>query len=127
MKAINFIEFHCNSFNKCEAGEITIQEHYNQMEDAGVFYSQLFKPELIEKYFEGWETKDFPDNSIYYNWGEPFLGAVFNFNKHSKVVKILKDKTYLLKVKTLDQFITDCQRAGIELSFNKTALQELPL
>jgi hypothetical protein len=84
------------------------------------FYSQPFKPELICEFFEGWKYSEQDIN--------------FDFCIDSAKQKILLsicinkyilintdsgtdylDNTYLFYPRTLDDFINDANRAGIEL------------
>ena len=83
----------------------------------GDFYSQPFKPEMITELFEGWESY--------------FSGTNFQDNgKHE--INILPEllfygiKKYLASdsfdhsyPETLNDFIRDCQRAGIELTWKE--------
>lgn len=76
------------------------------IEDALEKYSQPFKPELITEMFENIDC-----SAVYVNEGEPI--ACRNYNPQ------LKQKLIAISIKnnprTLDDFINNCQQAGIEL------------
>jgi hypothetical protein len=73
------------------------------------FYSQLFKPEMITEYFEGWmrdenkrEYRNRPDRVKFYG----------------DEVMVVKSSTMDIS-KTLSQFITNCIQAGIKLTWRE--------
>ena len=82
------------------------------------FYSQPFKPELISKYFEGWNviSSSFIYGGYYSNNGVyvlSFINDIFS-------VEIIKSNdtdliSECIMPRTLDRFICHCQDAGIEL------------
>lgn len=77
--------------------------------------SQEFKPELVYKYFdidtyEGLEGIFYEDILI-----QDFLGNSIEFSADDNYYYLNGLATYIPR--TLDQFITDCQRAGIELQW----------
>lgn len=91
------------------------------------FYSQPFKPELITELFGGWTlgTMTDEDDKLYFvansdkyriefslETGSEFIfyGYDYTISKHD----IIKGRTDLLP-RTLDDFITDAARAGINL------------
>jgi len=118
------MEYHAYLFNECEAGNITINKYYDLMQDAGIFYSQPFNPALIEKCFEGITA---PING---GW---FVGeqATFQFEKGRSIYWIVVhgiDCSWQYPLpSTLDQFITDFQRARIDLTFSPYSLSQLKL
>jgi hypothetical protein len=79
--------------------------------DMMAFYSQKFTPELITKYFEGWEYNN--DTNIYHAESNELISLDY-FNK-----------TYIYRGRhwypptTLDRFICHCQDAGIKLYFKE--------
>lgn len=77
------------------------------------FYSQPFKPELITELFEGWEEI----SAITY-WSAT---AVFAFHLDSFGISTKNpEKTcWIFFPRTLDEFIIDCQKAGVELIWRK--------
>ena len=79
------------------------------------FYSQPFKPELITELFEGWE---FDKRSL-----TAFRNSVdtetveFDVNGKMKIHQLSTD--VFPYPRTLDDFINDCKRAGIELEWRE--------
>ena len=123
MKVLSFIEYTNLTFIESHEYfipfETFLSKHikWSENEDGDwdilKFYSQPFKPELITELFEGWETKDFSlyknDNShrdIRFN-----DGITYNFELND----FIEENNYYPR--TLDDFINDCQRAGIELEW----------
>ena len=78
------------------------------------FYSQPFRPELITELFEPIKYK----NPLCYNCEG---GGMISLSNQPKKCGLCGGKGYntLGKCETLDHFISDCQRAGIELTFNQ--------
>ena len=76
------------------------------------FYSQEFKPELITELFEGWELSE---DGVYYN-GDIFI----DYDCNGDGLNICYSGVSIVPMpRTLDDFITDCQRAGIELEWKR--------
>ena len=72
------------------------------------FYSQPFTPELIERYFEGFQFVGLDCWDI--------VEYRFQFKKKRYMIYIGSETTITNAFPhTLDDFINDCQRAGIEL------------
>ena len=100
MKAINFIEYYKNQLDLLNADKEKGWHFVNNTERAYNFFSQEFKPELVEEYFENQSviTDDngldkgfaFPNNENYYFWS----GGVASLHE-------------FCLPKTLDNFITD--------------------
>ena len=103
----------------------------NQFPTAVEFYALPITPELIEELFEGW-VEDFERN-IKYDLDEEYTKIIsvssrgietirvseygINYNSET-VIWINSEGFYWQKLpRTLDEFITDCQRAGIELEW----------
>lgn len=81
------------------------------------FFAQQFNPELVYKYFnidtyEGIEGKFYTDILI-----QDFLGNSIEFSADDNYYYLNGLATY--KPRTLDDFINDCQRAGIELQWKE--------
>jgi len=77
------------------------------------FYSQPFKPELITELFEGWKYETDLYEGLYYN------------PKTSKIIRRDGDvglNTYAPD--TINDFISDCNRAGIELNWKPEIVKE---
>ena len=92
------------------------------------FYSQPFKPEMITELFgwiqmEKWNeyAKRFDDNrghSIRFKSSETYnLGT---YDNHGEPIS----DSNLIKPKTPNDFISDCNRAGIELEFKPEIVKE---
>jgi len=108
------------------------------------FYSRPFRPEMITEYFEGWEnTKDKPMDT---NYPKSYMGEKFendediiHFNYMDNTViyngvypNPSQSDPYKTSVKivqgenpeSLNDFISDCQRAGIDLEFKPEIAKE---
>lgn len=84
-------------------GEQTIEE----------FYAQPFSPELIEKYFEEIECKDgFIPLPIINTYKKKYALEPYWYDGYRKPL-------FIDFARTLDEFIIDCQRAGIKLKWRK--------
>ena len=96
-----------------------ILHRFNQntdKEDIAQFYSQPFRPELITELFEGWGC-DVEDDSYWFrnnhdkiNYARSEMGGYIQYDS------TLMNQTFDIP-RTLDDFINDCQRAGIELEW----------
>jgi len=88
------------------------------------FYSQPFIPELITKYFEGWKYVYEYDEDVekYYHkyindnieiWvpDNKIINGYMIFTNNKENVE------FPFNPRTLDDFINDCKKAGIELHF----------
>jgi len=123
MKVLNYLEFRrliCFANEQEEAIQAQVYEYrINQIAGTMVvldFYSQPFKPELITELFERW-NKDLWDVEL----NKPYQTYFY----HNKKIVIRENKyieywneTYCEDMhypRTFDDFINDCQRAGIEL------------
>ena len=74
------------------------------------FYSQPFKPELITELFEGWKvtgTTYYPKERFNVVFDDPIYYKIFDFSEGYDYLIMLP--------RTLDDFIRDCERAGVEL------------
>lgn len=83
------------------------------------FYKQKFENEYITKHFHGWIERD----TGVYSYAPPHTGRqhTIDFLKYNRY-RILaaaqgSDWLYHFKPKTLDHFISDCQRAGVQLEW----------
>lgn len=83
--------------------------------DGGVtdFFAQQFKPEMITELFEGWII----------NRLEQFANLDYKINIYDRKKQIEYNNGnyiyYFAKPRTLDDFINDCERAGIELQWKE--------
>ena len=91
------------------------------------FYSQPFKPELITELFEGWKFEwQNKSKSIESSTGE--CRIYFYDNKVSYEITIYvepENNIYFGALpQTLNDFISDCNRAGSELEFKPEIVKE---
>ena len=91
------------------------------------FYSQPFKPELITELFGGWKydgllftNKNYEIQFTKYQlmeilgyYSDDDCGIINGVNENGKLFY------EVIIPRTLDEFITDCQRAGIELTWKE--------
>ncbi len=125
MKAINFLEAVERLVSLFDKGRMTREEFQVKLDKLIQFYSTPFKPEMITEYFEGWE-KYFEDD--YKNRARIFLtngvdGITYDrdfylLGKNGLAVNEWEMGDYI-RFATLNDFISDCERAGIELTFKK--------
>lgn len=83
------------------------------------FYNQKFEPTMITEYFDGWLVTDDNEN-IFYNkdTGDYRLRCTAYENERNVFVLIINHKINFMNTRetqTLDDFISDCLRAGIKL------------
>ena len=123
MKVLSYLELNTKK------GDL-FTEHLSRLKHIGFirsmidledFYSQPFKPELITELFEGWEEYT-GIHDLYYN---NYKSQEVRFNKNNKhLYDIYQDSlsrcVTFYKPRTLDDFITDCQRAGIQLIWKES-------
>lgn len=121
MEAVNFLEliqWHLKEYGDISKAKLL---QYTQ------FYSQLFTPELIEKYFEGWRKINFTR----YEYEEKKLIVDLRFGQEHIVIQIEKlssiDSEILKIPKTLNDFIAILLNENIPLTFNNIAIKELNL
>lgn len=116
MKAINFLEWCKNqdtSFRSVTGVAMKSACVVNQ--NILDFYSTPFRPELITEYFMAWEV--FEDNFMKQwrdkegNYFEAYT-VTYGFTSYKTEQEMI-----LPQANTLNDFISDCQRAGIELTF----------
>jgi hypothetical protein len=77
------------------------------------FYSQPFKPELITELFAGWEFVTINSRKQYQNYIEKDVLIIIAFNEYQYVINGV---AYHIP-RTLNDFINDASRAGIELQW----------
>ncbi len=79
------------------------------------FYSQKFRPEMIVEYFEGWECMVSADFDTYENT----INTLFNILISNEWItyESMKCNFTIVHPENLNDFIRDCQRAGIELQW----------
>ena len=114
MKAVNRLDYGIELRRKLQFDLITVTKYLNLEEKADALYSQPFKPEMITELFEGvvkGENDDWFMNGycFFYRFNQCEWKYWNNKSCHLWVDNIL----------TLNDFISDCQRAGIELTFKK--------
>ena len=86
------------------------------------FYSQPFKPELITELFEGWLKEIHNSQELYIHWENWQIEFDENDRNNKYCIYSYYGDWYkitTLKPRTLDDFINDCQRAGIELEWKE--------
>ncbi len=125
MKAITFLEWFIAW--DMEASEHLSYKHYVRI--LGMlsnFYSQPFKPELITELFKGWKESNTDEIEEHFAvWGKKGQFYFFPTRKQMvffhKMGSTLVDDSHEYELPylpaTLNNFISDCQRAGIELTF----------
>ena len=131
MKALNFLqmwqlcyaeftkfcEWLCNFFNR----------KYTNIGDWAHFLNQPFKPEMIEEYFENFALLEkrhkFDVTKCYLTKNDIILIFVENSDSIDNTKMMIKDNPFFTKEyprpRTLDEFITLCQLAVIELEWRK--------
>lgn len=122
MLAIIFLEW-CNS----SIWGLHIEEIKRVMD----FYSQPFKPELITELFEGfYPTSDEDVFCINFETSNPaFKGNAYNKvelfkGSHYEISNVFAKLMRVDYPETLDNFISDCSRFGIELTFNQETVNK---
>lgn len=126
MKAINFLEF----VQKFEVEQKRIINHDLSRAKFHMlvkFYSQPFRPELITELFEGWKK----DETSYFKNAGQYCNGTYTIRTigMQEITKLHTSFTdgwmrYCDRWLTLDHFISDCSRAGIELTFKKEIVEE---
>ena len=122
MKVLNYLQYSCSSI----AVQVEFDKYLKRFyQDAREFYSQPFKPELITELFEGWEYDGILEENILNKDGsiiETINFRNFSTNEYNDDISIYEEKGYILIEGTgfiipitLDDFIRDCQRIGLEL------------
>lgn len=128
-KAINFLEYVQNLKNKYKEADWDSYENCNTAKDiifkATEFYNQPFSPDLIEKCFEGATNGKYNGYVYYGKQGEFHFDEIHTYY-HILTYNSAPPKQVMLPV-TLDQFISDCQRAEIDLIFSPYSLSQLNL
>lgn len=82
------------------------------------FYSQKFEPELIPKYFKGWQEKWRAGETIRYQYENKLPEILIIEGKKIEYCNELYTQGAYPKPQTLDDFINDCKRYGIKLEWN---------
>jgi hypothetical protein len=137
MKVLCFLEWFelHHGFNGVGTAIEGIQTVTMKMQTVSNFYSQTFKPELITELFEGWELKEtnYKTFNLYLEIQKDvsYWWAIIRNNKSENCYEIrriyLASERFFLKgiyPQTLDHFITDCQRAGIELTWKPEVINK---
>ncbi len=120
-KVMNYLEWMLSDGNYSE--DLYIQLLQNDQwtnRDVAEWYNQKFQPELIEKYFEGWEKHKTFVNTYNYSYQNKYLikeaSGIYSMLMNYKSIEDCIVLTTLYP-ETLNDFIRDCQRAGIELTY----------
>ena len=106
MKALTFIE----TWQQCQKSKIT----YRKVIDYEKIVSQTFNPEMILELFDRFEL------SGYKRYTHKAYNVCISFgvdNMYLSVYGILRSTP--INPKTINDFISDCTRAGIELEWKK--------
>ena len=106
-----------------------VNHNYSITQTLG-FYLHPFKPEMITEYFEGWE--DINNNEIYshQNSNNTYFTVVMRGASYDYYFKIYKnDNTELARhefnnIQIIDNFISDCNRAGIKLTWKPEIVEK---
>ncbi len=91
-----------------------------RISEQAVFYNQEFKHELISELFKGFVQHgnySYSESIVYENGN---FSIVFNKNYKNLMIIIIAGNTdgnKFLMPRTIDEFITDCQKAGIKLEW----------
>ena len=91
---------------------IGIPRKENFLDTLADFYSQPFKPELITELFEPIEYHVWIDLPIINTYERKYALETYWDDEYKKPL-------FIDFARTLDEFITDCQRAGIELKWRE--------
>jgi len=140
MKAITFLEW---ILNKQSSAWIIRGEHDENfylntdlVDKVANFYSLPFKPELITELFEGWgehQNKiyscrfDRIGKGSYNNIIEVFFSdKVDRISYGNSIIRNHHPQNIVMSIlpKSLNDFISDCQRAGIELTFKQEVINK---
>ncbi len=119
MKALTFIEFYKENIKN--VGPAELEDNILACDKYFDFVSQTFKPEMIIELFEGFEIDNLEKFGVGYFYG--LTGITFckeegeQMCRHYFIKSII---TYeLFMPTTLNDFISDCQRAGIDLELKE--------
>jgi len=113
MKVLSYLEY-----NQQTDGDLVPLWALDAWGNSTNFYSQPFKPEMIVELFEGWQEQE---DYNYINKDEFGYCLIQCSDDESRWNYIKQRKTFATEYnglyipRTLDDFINDCQRAGIEL------------
>lgn len=111
MKAVNRLDYGIELRRKLQFDLITVTEYLNLEEKADALYSQPFKPEMITELFEGWGQ-----STILRHYKNGKFEIICD---GERIAYYTPSITVNKQPQTLNDFISDCQRAGIELTFKK--------
>ena len=135
MKVVNFLEWYKSTTEQSRAN---ILNTGGSIDAIANFYSQPFKPEMITELLEGWKENE--NEREYDACSETLVGrfyekinAPYDADIAFPMLDVSMDLTIMVNCgedwdglknsfiypKTLNDFISDCQRAGIELTFKK--------
>ncbi len=128
MKALTYLQYDSLELNEYAKYSEYVFDNANPTDNKRrAFYSKPFNPEDIPELFEGWEyirNENVGDENIQ-QYGQN--DATFYFADKSDLFGIQIFKPYYFREyvnktpQTLNDFITNCQQAGIGLVFKKGA------
>ena len=131
MKALSFIQLYklaVKAFKKYKALIFRLLgievSDYNWWDLWAKFLSQPFKPEMIVELFEGWSEEKHEETE---QWASEFIiyrnkTTKIEYSKCYWFYNVLFNDvlySYRHKPRTLDDFINDCQKIGIELEWRE--------
>jgi len=107
----------------------TFAERLNDIQNEAKFFNQPFKPEMITEYFDGW-SREKPSMVDYYTVKGNVRSRIILWlqNRRYTLIKELIEnypaypqgvinKIEFMQPETLNDFIGDCIRVGIELNW----------
>jgi hypothetical protein len=116
MKVLSYIQYADLSIPQKDKLIAYVGIKFDENNRVHQFYSQKFNPELIVELFEGWEEK------IINNFVHRTNGIYeIVFNSAGRMILLNGNPNWAGEFnspRTLDDFITDCQRFKIELTWN---------
>lgn len=125
MKAISFIQFYWEYHNvqhisKHGQPALCIQAYHELL-------SREFKPEMIIMLFEQWDKTKWAGGSLLYQIGDTSRFWIEKNRAHyatREEGKMWDDKGFPIP-NTVNDFICDCSRAGIELTFKPEVVNKI--
>jgi len=131
MKVLNYLEFNIR-FAKQDIFSYEYRDFLlhklkiKGFEDFMGFYCQSFKPELITELFDGWEKEEERQTPFGYVYDYVAANTLIHIRmitdyrgRRPTMIRYYSESNAgFYFPRTLDDFITDCQRAGIELEWS---------
>lgn len=127
MKALTFLEYASIDDHETRRDyEIFLQNNFKLQGNFGIvnFYSQSFSPKLISVLFEGWELKELARPAYNFIYENINVGEFRIDDGHICVFMKNQDYWGFVFPNTLENFISDCQRAGIELIWKDSTMHK---